>query len=59
MLEEQSRYLQQIPVLALRQMVNERFSGKAREARLLERMQCAFGRRPRRVRQAIRGIAGK
>ena len=53
MSNERIRYLQQIPVFALRQMVSGHFPGPEGEARLGARLQSALNRRPRLVRQAI------
>lgn len=53
MSNERIRYLQQIPVFALRQMVNDHFPGPEGEARLAARLRSALNRKPRRVRQAV------
>ncbi|MCL7453422.1 MAG: hypothetical protein M8467_10295 [Anaerolineae bacterium] len=53
MSDERIRYLQQIPVFALRQMVNDRFSGTDGEARLTVKFQSVLNRHPRRVRRAV------
>ncbi|HSJ52995.1 MAG TPA: hypothetical protein VLC52_04540, partial [Anaerolineae bacterium] len=50
---ERLRYLQQIPVFALRQVVNDHFPGDEGEARLVARFRSALARKPRRPRQAV------
>jgi hypothetical protein len=50
---ERIRYLQQIPVFALRQIVNDHFPGPEGEARLAAQVRSTLNRKPRRVRQAV------
>lgn len=50
---ERLRYLQQIPVFGLRQMVNDHFRGDEGEAHLAARFRAALARKPRRPRQAV------
>ncbi|MBN1136328.1 MAG: hypothetical protein JXM73_07070 [Anaerolineae bacterium] len=47
------RYLQQIPVFALKQMVNDSFPGPEGDEMLDARLRSALKRRPRLVRQAL------
>ena len=47
------RYLQQIPVFALKQMVNDSFPGPQGDQLLVARLRSALNRRPRLVRQAV------
>lgn len=58
MSDERIRYLQQIPIFALRQIVNDRFAGSEGEVRLAARFQSLLNRRPRRVRRAVAGLPG-
>lgn len=51
--EERTRLLQQIPVFALRQIVNDLFPGGAGENRLRARLTEVLGKKPRKVRSAV------
>ena len=50
--EERIRLLQQIPVFALRQLLNEVFTGEQGESALKERFKI-LNRKPRLVRKAV------
>jgi len=51
--DERKRLLQQIPVFALRQLLNETFDGEEGENTLKERLNSVLNRKPRLVRQAV------
>ncbi len=50
---ERTRLLQQIPVFALRQLLNEVFDGEDGDDRLKERLNSVLNRKPRLPRQAV------
>ena len=51
--DERTRYLQQIPVFALRRLVSDYYVDEESEAILVARFQTALGRTPRQARKAI------
>ncbi len=51
--DERTRLLQQIPVFALRQLLNDVFDGEEGETTLKARLNAVLNRRPRLVRQAV------
>lgn len=51
--DERTRLLQQIPVFALRQLLNETFDGEEGGGTLKERLNSVLNRKPRLVKQAV------